>query len=398
MITFDQYVLSGLTELSKKKNSPIKIIGAGIFGCSLARILADNGHNVEIIEKRSVIGGNCYSYYDDSNNIEIHKYGSHIFHTNNEIVWNFINKYSSFNNYIHKVVAIHNNESYFLPINLSLLNQFFRTSFSPERAEKFIDSIQIKQNNPKNFEEKVKSLIGSRLYEAFFKNYTKKQWSKEPTLLDASLINRIPIRFNYNVNYFEDKYQGIPLNGYTKMFESMVDSPNIKISVNTPYSIKDMAEDYESNKYFKIVYCGALDELFNYNLGELQWRSLKFETEELPITDYQGNSVINYVDDNFDYTRIHEFKHYHNEQKELMKIEKTVIQKEYPNNWERGKEIFYPVINQQTNDLYNKYLKLLNDSFNNMVIVGGRLGLYKYLDMDDAIEKALEISIEIENN
>ena len=360
----------------------VKIIGAGIFGCSLARMFADNGFEVQVLEKRSHIGGNCFSYYEDG--IEVHQYGSHIFHTSNEEVWKFVNKFTKFNNYQHHVVAMHDSKPYFLPFNLMMLNQFFGTSCNPGQAKCLVESRKLKIAEPKNLEEQAMTLVGEELYNAFIKNYTKKQWNADPKYLDAGIIKRLPIRFNYDISYFNDLHQGIPTDGYTKMMLNMLNSDYIHIELDYDYTLEDLKHDNDDPNVDSIVFTGPLDKLFNYKHGTLKWRSLKFETKHLDCDDFQGNACINYVDDDVTYTRIHEFKHYHPETKD--NIHGTTIQYEYPADWKVGDDMYYPVNCAETDQMQKTYLAELRNF--KKAYVGGRLGNYKYYDMDDAIASA----------
>jgi len=368
----------------------IKIIGAGIYGCSLARLLADANYNVEIVDQRNVIGGNCYSYYD--NGIEVHKYGSHIFHCTDDEVWNFVLRFTKFNCYQHHVIALHNGKTYCLPFNLMLINSFFNTNFTPNKAKEFIDSIKAKIDNPKNLEEQACTLVGNDLYQAFIKNYTAKQWNRPLTELSSEIIKRIPIRYNYNMSYFNDKYQGIPIDGYTKMLTNMICHKNIHVNLNTKYDISDLTNDEKDANIDAIVYTGPIDELCEYCFGTLPWRSLRFETKFLDENDFQGNATINYVDADVKFTRIHEFKHYHPE-KQIDNC--TIIQYEYPNDWNISLERYYPINDKSSAALYMKYTNRLN-SYTKLHL-GGRLGCYVYADMDDSIANAMKMFKHIEN-
>lgn len=340
---------------------------------------------------RDDIGGNCRTKTDE-NGIEVHLYGSHIFHTDDEDVWRFVGKFTEFNEYRHKVVAVHDGMSYYLPINLSLLNQFFKRKMTPSEAEALMESVKGHNGNPSNLEEKAVSMVGKDVYRAFFKNYTEKQWGCDASSLSPSVISRIPVRYNYDTNYFNDRFQGIPLNGYQSMFRKMLSNPLITVTLCKKCSWTELKDDITARRYDAVLYTGALDELFDYRLGELPWRSLRFETTTASVRDFQGTSVVNYVDKDAAYTRIHEFKHYHPEDKGLMSFEKTVVQREYPKRWSRGDERFYPVENDKSKTLHSKYLSLLKDEFNGKIYAGGRLGLFRYFDMDDAVSEAIKLS------
>lgn len=378
----------------------VTVVGAGLFGCTLARVLAEAGFKVKIVEKRAKLGGNCSTHYE--NGIEVHDYGCHIFHTDDEEVWNFMRSFTDFNQYQHHCIAKHAGKNYFLPFNLMLLEQFFGVTFkSPEEAESYVKNL-IKDNLhtfdidpkcPKNLEEQAIALVGANLYNAFVKNYTAKQWNCNPKDLDASIIKRIPIRYSYNVSYYNDKFQGIPLDGYMKMFERMTSHENIEIELE--HDCSEMFVGREILQGRKVVFTGAPDELFEYELGTLSWRSLRFETETLKLKDFQGNSVVNYVDFDPKFTRIHEYKHFHPEDEAAMSSSSTVIQREFPDDWYIGKERYYPISNQESNELHAKYLKLAEERFKGQLVFGGRLGMYKYFDMDDTVLAAMRLAKQI---
>lgn len=360
----------------------ILVVGAGLYGCTIARLLKDNGHQVEIAEQTNDIGGMCYTYW--MHDIEVHKFGPHIFHTDNEWAWQFVNKFDSFNRYEHHVLAKHNNDMYFMPFNLHMMQQFFSKKYGKPMD---INDIRLALHNemkdvsshPANLEEQAVSLVGTSLYEAFIKNYTKKQWNKDPKELSADIIKRIPVRYDYNISYFNDKYAGIPKNGYSSLIDHI--SYGIKKWYNRKMSLKDIEE---ALKWFdRVIYTGPLDELFSYSFGKLEWRSLKFETETKFIKSFQGIPTVNYVDADVPYTRICEYKWYHPELKYQLDQETTVIQIETPQDWDVDKPRFYPVNNAETATLYDKY-KAAASSIDGL-FVGGRLGKYKYYDMDDTI-------------
>ena len=363
------------------------VVGAGFFGSIVARRIAEElGEKVLVIDKKNHIGGNSYAYIDKETGIEVHKYGSHIFHTSDENVWSYLNRFTEFNNYRHTVYSNYKNVIYSLPINLHTINQYFQKDLSPTDAQalikKEVEEAQIV--NPKNLEEKAISLIGKSLYEAFIKGYTKKQWSKDPKDLVPEIITRLPVRFNYDNSYFSDKYQGIPKDGYEKMFNNILNHKNIELKLNTSFNdIKD-----KLSKKMKVVYTGPIDELCDYQFGVLPWRSLRFEVEVKKVDDFQGTAVINYADKDVPFTRIHEFKHYHPDWKNS---DSTVVCKEYSENYEVGKEPYYPVNNPESEKLYQNYLNLAKQKFPNFVF-GGRLGCYKYWDMDKAVLAALNLT------
>ena len=364
------------------------VVGSGFSGSVLAeRIASVLDKKVLVVEKRSHIGGNSFSDIDSATGIEIHKYGSHIFHTSKKNVWDYIRRFGEFSNYQHKVMALFKHRIYQMPINLKTINDFFDKNFRPNEAIEFLNK-EISScgiNVPKNLEEKAISSIGLKLYEAFIKGYTRKQWGKDPALLPADIVSRLPVRYNYNSNYFNDPYQGIPLGGYGRLFDRLLAHRNIELKLNTPY--EEIAHDIPST--CKIIYTGMIDRLFDYQFGALEWRSLNFEWETQQISDYQGTSVVNYSDENVPFTRIHEFKHYQPEKTEIFNAPQTVLCREYPQVWQQGVEAFYPVNDTYNHERLKKYLHKAEQRQN--LIVTGRLGLYQYWDMDTAIEKALNL-------
>ena len=372
------------------KHIDVLIVGAGFFGATLAERIANAlDKKVVVIDSRSHLGGNSYSEIDPETEIEYHKYGSHLFHTSSEKIWDYINKFTRFNNYKHHVYAKHNNRVYSLPINLLTICQFFDKAFSPEEARSHINSL-IKSYTEKNtfknnvsLKDKAISSVGPELYSAFFENYTRKQWQVDPEHLPASIINRLPVRFNFDTNYFSDKFEGVPLNGYTQVFKNMLNSENIKYFTNLNYfEIKKSVP-----KKCLTIYTGPIDRFYEYRFGELTWRTLDFQLEILNIEDYQGTSVMNYVDKEVNFTRIHEFKHLHPE-REYNKS-KTLIMKEFSRFAAKHDEPYYPVNSTQDRDKLEKYRFLAKTEKN--VLFGGRLGTYQYLDMHMAIGSALSM-------
>lgn len=359
------------------------IVGSGFFGAVIAERLSNElNKKVLILEKRSHIGGNCYSEIDDDTKIEFHKYGTHIFHTSNEKVWEYISKFTEFNNYHHQVLTHFKNKIYQMPINLETINSFYNKNFKPSEAKIFLKKEAKKYfiENPKNLEEKIISQIGKPLYEAFIKGYTYKQWGKDPKQLPSTIINRLPIRFNYNEDYFHNcKYQGIPMEGYTNIFKKMLLNKNITISLNTTFNFQSKYND------IPILYTGPLDALFDYKFGKLEWRSVYFKKKIINTDDYQGNSVINYAEKNIKYTRIHEPSHLHPERTYSKK--KTLLIYEYPAK--KFDEPFYP-INDKANRLIHRKYKSLANKINNFNF-GGRLADYAYYDMDMTISAALKL-------
>jgi len=362
------------------------IVGCGLYGSVLAeRITNDLKKKVVILEKRNHIAGNIYSLIDPSTGIEYHKYGTHIFHTSHESVWKYINQFTTLNSYRHQSLARYKNKIYQLPINLETINSFFKKNFSPDDAKKFIKNLTkpfIKQKNF-SFESKALSQIGSELYESFIKNYTKKQWGKDPKNLPSTIFNRLPLRFNYDETYQKNsRWTGIPEDGYTKFVSNLLDNKNIKIKLNTNFIIND---NKFKVKYFTI-YTGPLDKIFNYKHGKLEWRSLKFEKKIFNTSDYQGNSVINYPELKYKYTRVHEPKQLHPE-RNYFSINKTIVIREFPllNN----EEPYYPINDVKNKIIQKNYIKTAN-KLNNFLF-GGRLADYAYYDMDMTILASLNM-------
>lgn len=362
----------------------IFIVGSGFFGAVVAeRITAMYDAEVIVIDRRDHLGGNCYSEIDVETGVEYHKYGSHIFHTSDERVWNYINRFGAFNEYRHRVYTSFNGEIFSMPINLDTINSYYRKALTPEEAKEFIAQ-EIKKENiltPQNLEEKAISLIGRPLYEAFVRGYTLKQWEKDPQELSPDIITRLPVRYNYNNRYFSDRFEGIPVDGYGKMLSKMLSSPKIKLLLNTSY--KDIAPQISRQDI--ILYTGAIDEFFDYKFGTLEWRTVDFKVERFDYPDYQGTSVMNYAGEKVPFTRIHEFKHYHPERQDTGK---TIIFKEYSRFASPGDEPYYPVFTEKNQQLHKKYIEFAKKETPN-VVFGGRLGLYRYLDMDDTIAEAL---------
>lgn len=368
----------------------IHIVGAGFYGAVIAeRIASVLKMPVTVIDKRSHIGGNSWSEIDSETGVEYHKYGSHIFHTSNKAVWDYVNLFSEFNEYRHTVLTIFRNEVFTMPINLGTINQYYRKAMSPDEARAFVAEEAAREHltNPCNLEEKAVSLIGRPLYEAFFRGYTAKQWEKDPRELSPDIITRLPVRYNYNHRYFSDKYEGIPLCGYGKLIEKILNHP--LITVRTSCAWKDYRGVVAPDDH--VIYTGAPDEFFGYSLGDLEWRTVDFEVERPACADYQGTTVMNYADEDVPFTRIHEFKHYHPERPDTGK---TIIFKEFSRSAKRGDEPYYPVFTERNRLLYAEYMAMRQEKAPN-VDFGGRLGLYKYLDMDDTIAEALEAFSEL---
>lgn len=358
------------------------VIGAGFYGLTIAERIANIlNKRVLVIEKREHIGGNAFSYFDQSG-IEIHKYGSHLFHTSNEKVWNYVNCFTKFNDYRHIVWANHQNSLYPMPINLATISLVSGEFLSPETAAEVIRKDGgLNTRNFENFEDKAISSIGMKLYEKFVKNYTWKQWQTDPKQLPAQIISRLPVRLNLNLNYFDDKFQGLPLDGYQELFKQMTSNSNITIELESDFF--GVRENLPSSAH--IIYTGAIDRYFEYNHGRLGWRTLDFEIEKLDIPDFQGTSVVNYVDEVPTFTRIHEFKHLHPERK--YKENNTVIMREYSRFANDQDEPYYPINTNKDREILEKYrIQAQNEK---KVHFGGRLGTYQYLDMHMAIGSAL---------
>ena len=355
------------------------IVGAGLFGAVFARQATDAGKKVLVIDKRPHIAGNIYT--ESIEDIPVHKYGAHIFHTNDKRVWQYVNRFAEFNRYTNSPVANYNGELYSLPFNMLTFNKMWGV-ITPQEAKAKIEEQRTTSGitEPKNLEEQAISLVGTDIYEKLIKGYTQKQWGRPCNELPSFIIKRLPVRFTYDNNYFNALYQGIPIDGYTSMVEKMLDGIEVKLNTNY-FEDKDNLNKIAN----KIVYTGAIDAYFDYCYGTLNYRSVRFETEVLDIDNYQGNAVINYTDEKTPYTRIIEHKHF-----VFGTQEKTVISKEYSQEWTLGIEPYYPVNDDTNNALYQKYKSLAEKETN--VIFGGRLGQYRYYDMDATILAALEVA------
>lgn len=363
--------------------SDFVVVGSGFYGLTVAEIAARVfKRKVLIIEQRDHIGGNAYSYFDPDSGIEIHKYGSHLFHTSNKSVFEYISRFTSLNDYRHRVKAKSNDKYYDIPINLGTISSVYEKVLTPTEAQNLLFEITKNYQSLKreNLEEKAISLIGWKLYEKFIKGYTSKQWQTDPKLLPADIINRLPVRFNFNDLYFDDKWQGLPIDGYQAWFKSMVEDVNIDILLNTDFfNIKNLLKDK------KVIFTGPIDRFFNYKFGALGWRTLDFEIEKHEVADYQGVAVLNYVDQEVPWTRIHEFKHLHPERHPKENV--TLIMKEFSRSAYELDDPYYPINSSQDREKLAKYRELAKRERN--VVFGGRLGTYKYLDMHMAIASAL---------
>lgn len=354
------------------------VVGAGLYGAVFAYEAKKKGKTCLVIDKRDHIAGNIYC--ENVSGINVHKYGAHIFHTSDKKIWEYVNQFAEFNNYINSPVARYKNELYNLPFNMNTFSKMWNIA-TPQEAKDIIAS-QIADLNitePKNLEEQALSLVGKDVYEKLIKGYTEKQWGRDCKDLPSFIIKRLPLRFIYDNNYFNDRYQGIPIGGYTKIVEEMLDG--IEVRLNTNYL--DNREEFDAMAD-KIVYTGMIDQFYDYKLGVLEYRSVRFETEELPMENYQGNAVVNYTEREVPYTRIIEHKHF-----EFGKQPTTIISREYSSEWKKGDEPYYPVNNDKNNALYQQYKELADKE--HKVIFGGRLGGYKYYDMDKVIAAALEM-------
>lgn len=355
------------------------IVGAGLFGAVFAREAADRGKKCLVIDKRDHIGGNIYT--KEIEGINVHMYGAHIFHTSNKKVWDYVNRFATFNRYTNSPVAYYKGEVYNMPFNMNTFSRLWGV-FTPAEAKAKIEE-QVREagiTEPKNLEEQAISLVGRDIYEKLVCGYTEKQWGRRAKELPSFIIKRLPVRFTYDNNYFNDKYQGIPEGGYTKMVEALLEGVDVQLSC-------DYFSDREkfNSMAKKVLFTGMIDEYYNYVYGELEYRSLRFESEVLDCDNYQGNAVVNYTEYEVPYTRIIEHKHF-----EFGTQEKTVITREYPATWKKGDEPYYPMNDDKNNELYKKY-KALGESEEN-VIFGGRLGMYKYFDMHHIVDEVLKLA------
>ena len=361
------------------------VVGAGLTGLVYAeRIASQLKQPVLLVDKRGKLGGNSSATIDKETGIEIHDYGSHIFHTDNEAAWNYVNRFTTFNSYRHHVLIHTNGHVYFMPINLKTIQEVAGKAFTPTEAQDWIASGITKTDNPRNLEEKAVSLIGPVLYNIFIKGYTAKQWGRPPSELPPDIITRLPVRMTYETEYFNSSHQGIPSGGYDAMFRKMAETPGIELRLNTAFT--EIAAQLP--KDCVIIYTGMIDDFFGYCFGALEWRSLRFEKETVPVRDYQGTTVLNYGDETVSYTRIHEFKHYHPEWKQAFNADKTVIFREYPMDWKPGLDAFYPVNDERNHSLLLKYQHLAENHPN--ILFRGRLGEYQYWDMDKAVAMSLQ--------
>lgn len=355
------------------------IVGAGLFGAVFAHEAGKKGKKCLVVDRRNHIGGNIYT--EEIEGIQVHRYGAHIFHTSNKEVWEYVNRFAEFNHYINSPIAVYKDELYNLPFNMNTFSKMWNIK-TPAEAKEIIDRqiADLGITEPANLEEQALSLVGRDVYEKLIKGYTEKQWGRKCTELPAFIIRRLPLRFTYDNNYFNDRYQGIPIGGYTAIIKKLLEQADVKLG--TDYlkereTYKDMAD--------RIVFTGMIDEYFDYILGALEYRSVRFETEVLDCPNYQGNAVVNYTEREVPYTRIIEHKHF-----EFGTSDKTVISREYSSEWKVGDEPYYPVNDERNSSLYKKYKELAEKE--KRVVFGGRLGAYKYYDMDKVILAALELA------
>ena len=355
------------------------VVGAGLFGAVFAHEAKEKGRTVRVIEKRDHIGGNVYT--KEVEGIQVHQYGAHIFHTDNKKVWDYVNRFAEFNRFTNSPLANYKGELYNLPFNMNTFHQLWGV-VTPEEAALKIEEQKAVNNcpEPKNLEEQAINLIGTDIYEKLIKGYTEKQWGRKATELPAFIIRRVPVRLTYDNNYFNDRYQGIPIGGYTGLVEKLLSGIPVDLGVDF-FSDRDrFLSEAET-----VIYCGCIDQYFDYRFGELSYRSLRFETETLNIPNYQGNAVINYTDADTPYTRVIEHKFF-----DWTECPKTVVTREYPAAFRKGDEPYYPVNDEENNALYREYAEAAESE--KKVIFGGRLGSYRYFDMDDTIEEALKLA------
>ncbi|MCG8914853.1 UDP-galactopyranose mutase [Actinokineospora sp. PR83] len=366
------------------------VVGAGFFGLTIAeRSASQLGKRVLVLDRRSHIGGNAYSEPEPETGIEVHRYGAHLFHTSNKRVWDYVNQFTEFTGYQHRVFARVRDQVYSFPMNLALINSFFGRSHSPDEARELIakQAAEFDTDKARNLEEKAISLIGRPLYEAFIRGYTAKQWQTDPKELGTSVINRLPVRYTFDNRYFNDTYEGLPVDGYTAWLEKMAAHELIEVRLDTDYF--DVRGSIPAGT--PTVYTGPVDRYFDYAAGELGWRTLDFETEVLPVGDFQGTPVMNYNDEEVPYTRIHEFRHFHPERTNYP-TDKTVIVREYSRFAESGDEPYYPINTPDDRAKLAKYRELAKaEAASKNIIFGGRLGTYQYLDMHMAIGSALSV-------
>ncbi|MBS5635236.1 MAG: UDP-galactopyranose mutase [Lachnospiraceae bacterium] len=359
------------------------IVGAGLFGSVFAYEAGKKGKSCLVVEKRDHIGGNIYT--EEVEGINVHKYGAHIFHTSDKRIWQYMQQFAEFNRYTNSPVANYKGEIYNLPFNMNTFNKLWGVVTPNEAKDKIQKQVEAyRTSNPKNLEEQALNLVGKDIYEKLIKGYTEKQWGHRATELPPEIIKRIPVRYTYDNNYFNDLYQGIPVGGYTAIIEKMLEKADVRLHIDYLSQKEELDE-----LAHKIVYTGPVDAYYDYCYGELEYRSVSFETEVLEEENYQGNAVVNYTEYEVPYTRIIEHKHF-----EFGTQEKTVISKEYPAAWKKGEEPYYPVNNEKNNALYQKYAALASKE--EKVVFGGRLGTYRYMDMHNVVAEALRLALSVE--
>lgn len=381
-----------MTSNERNAMPDLVIVGAGIFGLTIAQQAVEKlGAHVTIIDVRDHIGGNAYSYMDPETGAEIHKYGAHLFHTSNERVWDYVNRFTTFTDYVHRVYATHDGEVFPLPINLGTINQFFRANYTPAQAEALIEEQagELAGTDPANLNDQGISLIGRPLYEAFIKNYTAKQWQTDASELPASIIKRLPVRFNYNNRYFKDTWEGLPTDGYTAWLERMIDDPRITVQLETDFF--DETQPLNKKALLEagvpIVYTGPIDRYFDYDLGELKWRTVDFKEVRYDEGDHFGCPVMNFSDADVPYTRAIEFKNFNPERAAEQNPDRTVVWEEYSRFADRDDEPYYPINTDDDKALYARYKAKAEAE--PKVVFGGRLGTYAYYDMDQVFNQAL---------
>ena len=373
-------------------NTDLLIVGSGFFGLTIAEQAAAAGRKVTVIDRRDHIGGNAFSELEPTTGIEVHRYGAHLFHTSNPAIWQYVNRFTSFTSYVHRVYTNHGGVVYPLPINLGTINQFFQTAYSPDEARAVVRELarEFDATTAQNLEERAIGLIGRPLYEAFIRDYTGKQWQTDPKDLPAEIINRLPVRYNYDNRYFNDTWEGLPTDGYTAWLERMVDHDNIEVRLSTDFFDESQPMNRTSTVgQLPIVYTGPVDRFFDHAEGALSWRTLDFEQEVLEVGDYQGTPVMNYADADVPYTRIHEFRHFHPEREDRYPRDRTVIMREFSRFASNEDEPYYPVNRLEDRARLLAYRELARDE--KQVLFGGRLGTYQYLDMHMAIGAALSM-------
>lgn len=368
------------------------VVGSGFFGLTIAERAANAGRKVTVIDRRHHIGGNAYSEAEPETGIEVHRYGAHLFHTSNATVWEYVNRFTTFTNYVHRVYTTHMGVVFPMPVNLGTINQFFQSAYTPDQARALVreQAGEFDVKSASNFEEKGIALVGRPLFEAFFRDYTAKQWQTDPQKLSGDIISRLPVRYTYDNRYFNDTWEGLPTDGYTAWLERMADHPNIEVKLDVDYFDDSQPLNKKATVgQVPVVYTGPVDRYFDYTAGALSWRTLDFEQEVLNVRDFQGTSVMNYPDMDAPYTRIHEFKHFHPERKDVYESDKTVIMREFSRFATREDEPYYPVNTDSDREGLLAYRDLAKGEKD--VHFGGRLGTYQYLDMHMAIGSALSL-------